>query len=128
MGHTDIKVTVVKDGKYWRVMGFGGGRSLIQGTAQPGDFVYSSGEEETAPSTASAEPAQAVKGKPVSLKSADDLIARAAKAWEAGLYGDAVTNAEQALEIYLAELGPDHPRIGEVQKMIDAARAKLNNP
>ena len=58
------------------------------------------------------------------MANADKYLEAAGKQWGAGNMATAITMAKQALAIYKEELGEDHPKVAEVQTMIDSASEK----
>lgn len=81
---------------------------------------------EPEPATPTPEPTP--EPDPAVLAAADALIADAGKKWEAEDYKTALLLAQKALAIRQRELGDDHPKVQEVQRMIEAANQKLAAP
>lgn len=119
------RVTLVREGRYWRMKDIGGGRAAVEGRLRPEDRVVLDGPppEDGAPSAPSSAPSDAPTG-PRALARAQELIAEAGTAWDAGRFGEALAAAEQALAIYEANLEPTDPRLQEVRGMVAAARAQ----
>lgn len=57
------------------------------------------------------------------LARADSLIARARDAWQVGDTKTTIRDASMALELRRKALGPDHPKVKEVEQMLKKARA-----
>lgn len=83
-----------------------------------------------APASIIPQPAPAAAGAPAPvngagqqqlLAPADLLMEQAAKDWAAERYARSVANAKNALAIYERHLGPNHPKVEEVKKMIESA-------
>lgn len=76
--------------------------------------------------TAPTLPAAPTPPPPPPLGKADEFLTQASAAWQKGDYKGAVQAATFARNIRAAHLGQDHPKVVEVERMIEAATAKVN--
>jgi hypothetical protein len=84
------------------------------------------------PGFAPAQPAQPGSAAPASaaesdsaIQAIDTLIRQAGEDWAAQRVQDALTKAEQALELCRQNLGETHPKTVEVQNMVNAAQQQV---
>jgi len=177
-GKMEMKVEVVKEGKYWKMKDYAGARQWIQkersllgerkyipkeSLAAEGSRVPLEGEmgmEMPPKSKQPAQPAQPPKptqaapqatpdelslllsggAKPTPAQEVppqqtqtsvdpvaqvDALIQQANQDWQNKRFADALTKATQALEICKKNLGDNHPKTGQVQIMVDAAKKQM---
>jgi hypothetical protein len=174
----EMKVEVVKEGKYWKMKDFGGARQWIQKERSPlgekkhipkealagdGKSVPTDPEAEMYISSRPAQPVQPIQS-PMPTKpppqatpdelslllsggatptpaqeippqqtqtsvdpvaQADALIQQANQDWQNKRFADALTKATQALGICKKNLGDNHPKTGQVQLMVDAAKKQM---
>ncbi len=131
----DVKVRLVKDGKYWKVKDFGGGRAEVENRRAPGDVVEIPQEVAEGKAPAGAPPAEnaaaasdtnaAPPQGQATLEDAEVFIQQASQYWRAQQYEPALKAAESAYNIRLSLLGPDHPDTQAVLQMVGAARQQL---
>lgn len=67
------------------------------------------------------EPAQAE----VPQSPAQFLLDQAGADWQAGKYRASMANARRALDLFKRELGEDHPKVAEVQNMLDSGEKTI---
>ncbi len=140
--YTDYKVRMVKEGKYWKVKDYAGGKQVMEGTRQPGDAVFRDREEVEGGAVANAaggDPAAASAAVPggqpaqpgapgaaiATIEQADAAVIEARRAWEAGDAQTAYDEALKAYGFYSTQLGPDDPRTQQTMAMGRKARETL---
>lgn len=141
----DHRIYLVKEGKYWKVKDFGGGRAEYENRRQPDDVVRvddgaagAAAGGDVAAATAGAptelgggEPVAAPggttapAGAPASEQDADALVVQARARWEAGDARAAYDNALAAYKYYSQALGPNHPKTQQTMAMGQKARQAL---
>lgn len=139
----DHRMYLVKEGKYWKVKDFGGGRAVFENRRQPDDVVAVAGGTVLAggaaaaptgdpaglggdPSTAAPGGATApAAGAIASEEQADAFVGQARARWEAGDARGAYDNALAAYNYYSQTLGPNHPKTQQTMAMGQKARQAL---
>ena len=154
--HEDIPIEMFKDGKYWKVRHFGGGRQSVMGEPIPGGrkkFIKKGTEgaqagvvrpptssgpapqqpppQPAAPQGPLAEPlAGQMAPQPSQQESpevmVDRLIKEAGELWQAKQFNESLKKAKEALALCKEHLGENHPKTQKVQKMVDVANRNLH--
>ncbi|MEQ8822575.1 MAG: tetratricopeptide repeat protein [Sumerlaeia bacterium] len=122
----NYKVRLRKEGKYWKVRDFAGGRAALEGRSEADDVVRVDPGGAAGPG-GGRPPADGGGGgeAPGTLAEADVYLEKASAAWRAQQYQDALNYCQRAYAIRVHHLGENHPKVQEVRQMGQQARAMM---